>query len=141
MEHYNLIINEEHADVLIKALESYSRMMIGQIDYALEPIKIHSDFSTKSKDRKFTDHQKFRDLCNEIKSLVTPFDSPGASYGIHSKEVDDSARIAYDIKKVIEHRLSYDSRPQGGVTVNFDEPRQTSEQPLPIISVLINKEI
>jgi hypothetical protein len=141
MDHYTLIINEEHARVMITALDCYSRMMIGQIDNALEPIKFQWDFKNRPKDKEVSNYNNFRDLCNQIKSLFTPFDSPGASYGIHSKEVDDSARVAYDIKKVIEHRLSFDRKPEGDITVNFDKPSQTSEQPLPIISVLINKEI
>lgn len=133
MDHYNLIINKEQAEVLITALESYSRMMIGQIDYALEPLR----FNNKIK----ADPKRLQQLCDEIKFLFTPFEQRGASYGIYSHEVDDSARVAYDIKKVIEHRLSFDRNPEGGKTVNFQEPRRTSQQPLPIISVLINKEI
>lgn len=137
MDHYQLIINEEQAKVLSAALESYSRLMVGQIRYALEPLTFQ-----QMKNGKDIDHQKLRELCDKVKATLTDFSHPGASYGIHSREVDDSARMAYDIRKVIEHRLSYDRKPEGGQTVNFDIPNKTSQtQPLPVISVLINKEL
>lgn len=137
MDHYQLIINAEQAKVISAALESYSRMMVGQIGYALEPLTFQ-----QMKNGKDINHKKLRELCDEVKATLTDFSHPGASYGIHSEEVDDSARVAYDIKKVIEHRLSYDRKPEGGPTLNFDIPNKTSQiQPLPVISVLINKEL
>lgn len=42
----------------------------------------------------------------------------------------------WDIYQVARHRLAWDRKPEGGFTVAFDEPFQTSQYPLPIIQRL-----
>ena len=69
-----------------------------------------------------------RKLLDEAKKVITGHDS-NASFGIHSTEVSDKARIAYDIQQVIRHQLWKDESHkgfQGGVWSY--SPHQTSTE-------------
>lgn len=117
---------------MVKALDTFSRLCIGQINYAVEAAWAHKGFDM--------DKGKIDSLCNQIKGMLTGMASPGASYGIHSKEIPDGARIAWDIQQVIRHQLAWDRHPEGGMGVSFDKPMQSSEQPLPLIERKVKNE-
>lgn len=119
-------LSETQADVVRVALESYSRMLIGQLDYALEPIR----WKTKS-----DWYQDVMPVLDEVKHLIFEL-APNASYGIYSTEVSDNARVAWDIQQVIRNKMSWHSNPKGSMTVNFDRPMKSSQEELPICSIV-----
>jgi len=59
------------------------------------------------------------------------------SYGIHSLEVHDNARVAYDIQQVLRNWLAWKRHKSGSfggiMGVSYDKPYQTSKLELPKI--------
>ena len=111
-------LNSEHCQVLMKALDLYSRLLIGQFDMLKDTVTDWKKWSPKA-----------NELIEQLKQEVYGFSS-GASYGIHSPEVDDDARVAWDVQQVLRNRLAWDRNPKGGMQVSFDSPMKSSEQPL-----------
>ena len=133
MSKYNLTITEEQARTLISALDLYSRIGMGQFE-EVEMIYRYDSRKSVNYDGEETveyDGDKFRELLKECKKLLGHHSN--GSYGIYSHQVPDSFRVAWDLKKVIRHRLAWDRRPEGGYTVDFEEPRQSSKLPLACI--------
>lgn len=65
----------------------------------------------------------------------------GHSYGIHSQAICDEARVAWDVMQVARHALSWHRHhANGGVgdtwQVSFDQPRRSSQEPLPKAEVV-----
>jgi hypothetical protein len=121
---YTLTLSEEHAQIVVKALDLYSRIGIGQFENILEVY-----------DQGFVVTGELRDTArgciNRVKLI---FGHPeNGSHGIHNPKVNDDFRVAYDIQQVLRHRLAFDRNPKGGITVDFDTPRAISDLPLPTI--------
>ena len=114
-----LEITDQQAKIITDALDCYSRMKTGQIDYALDPLR----------DRIFDKNISMSDVRNkadELKKLIFPeFDSSGMSYGIHSHDISDNARIAFDLIQVIRYDIW---KREGGpkYIVDANPPYQTS---------------
>jgi len=120
-------IDEYQAKTLIRALDFYSRIGIGQFR------EIVIAFSWWKRDEQWVVHRDDVDrLIQEVQWNLTgmPYN---ASYGIASPETPEKAKIAYDIKQVIRHRLAWDREPKGGMTVDFDSPMKASEKDFPTI--------
>ncbi len=122
---YTLNMSEEQAQILVRALDLYSRIGIGQFEEILDVYDpLHKRVPVEARDAA-------RRLLNSVKAV---YGHPAnGSNGIHSPEVRDEFRAAYDIQQVVRHRLAFDRHPEGGFQVNFDEPRQISQLPLPSI--------
>ena len=106
----NLTLSEKQFNTIVSALDFYSRIQAGQFD----------EFRTLNK--MFLD--KFDDIeenLNKIKREVFGLDSR-TSLGICSDELSLSAKRAYEIRKWLEYTYSWKKHPEGGLTVNFDEP-------------------
>jgi hypothetical protein len=128
-EVYRLTLTKKQAYVIQSALESYYRMAIGQFKTSIEEVWMSKIFGTEN-----FDSRRLEDICFDLLRLFLGEDvTRGTSYSISSTEVPDNARIAVDIHQVLRHRLSYDRHPQGGITVNFNEPFAYSGEPLPVI--------
>lgn len=120
----NLEISEEHAKLLINILDFYSRIAIGQFEEIFYGRKIFSwNFSVLH-----TRREKVQRILNAIKHKLSI-----GSFGIYSKEVSEEAKIAYDIQQVIRYCIAWDNNPRGGITVDFDEPIQSSTVSFPKI--------
>lgn len=115
---YVLRASEEHLRVVALACDVFSRLRIGQVE-AME--------------RAFPDgmdHWQGGYYINGIKALAFPGMHANASWGVGH---DRTADLAYEFRKVVEHRLSWDRRPEGGMGVNFDDPARYSGTQLPQI--------
>lgn len=124
---YKLEISEKQASIIQRALELFSRVHIGQLQYVLEQFRQHW-----IKPKKDCDFEECEKLMSLLKMHLTGF-KMNESYGIHSLEVDDDARIAWDLQQVIRHRVSWDreDNPKNRnwktmMGVNFDEPMKSS---------------
>lgn len=122
MSNYRLTLSKSQAETLIRALDLYTRIGLGQLEEIAHMFAFEISPDEKDRLRAHLDQAK----------LVLGHPANG-SHGINSIEVDDDFRAAYDIQQVVRHRLAWDKKPEGGIQVNFDEPRQTSDQPLPQI--------
>ena len=135
---WNLEIDEVHAQVLIEALDIYSRIKMGQLER----------FEDLFWDRKLTIEQNnaMKDCLDTLKPILFSGMSRGASLGIASPENSESSKIAYGIKRTIEHRKSWDKVGNPAkrdwktmLGTNFDEPKNYSQHPLPKITTITLK--
>lgn len=122
---YNIVVDEAQARILVEALDLYTRIGIGQFAEVVRVYNYEWKTPIPAVDR-------LVDVMNAAKHVIGF--GPGASHGIHSPDVHDVFRRAYDIRCVIRHRLAFDRTPEGGLGVDFDTPRQIGELPLPTIS-------
>jgi len=122
---YNIVVDEQQARILVAALDLYSRIGIGQLTEVVRVYNYEWKTPIPMVDR-------LVEVMNEAKRVIGF--GPGGSYGIHSPDVHDVFRRAFDIQCVIRHRLAFDRTPEGGFGVDFDTPRQIGELPLPTIS-------
>lgn len=127
---WKIEVSDKQAGVILKALEVYSRLLMGQISTCLE------EFS----DLSYDDRQIIHNFARQY--IFKELDSPHAFYSICNREkVDEKAQIAWDIQQVVRqavcwHRagkkLGVDKRDWGDGMwgVSFDDPFQTSDEPL-----------
>jgi hypothetical protein len=121
---YTLTLNEDQARILIRALDLYSRIGIGQFEEVAQVYDRGLKLDLPTRDR-------IRVGLNIAKAEAGH--PVNGSYGIHNAKVDDEFRVAYDLQKVVRHRLAWDRQPQGGLGVDFDTPDQSGSQPLATI--------
>jgi len=125
---YTLKVSKNQIKVISEALELYARLNIGQIE------QIEWLFRDKICNKiELYDLDKLRSSCDIIKNVVFSELGRNAHYSIRSDSVPEKAKIAYDFVQVINHLLAWDSTPEGGNTVNFQEPLKCSEEDLPKI--------
>lgn len=117
---YQLTLNEAQAKVLIRALDSFSRIHIGQLETAITQILVAEYAQSEGLEGEFT---RIRDKL--MPSLAgVPLNG---SHGIRNDQVSDEARIAWDLQKVIRHAVAWAEMPEGGFRVDFDKPVKSSE--------------
>ena len=127
---YKLIINEDQAEILCKALDLFSRIGCGQFEEILRHPTIAKRIMEKATERLLVDEA--RHLLDMAKLAMTGYD-PGTSTGI--TVADEPNRVAFDIFQVIRNRLAIDNNDHE-LSVHRHEPKQWSEQPLPAIRVI-----
>ena len=130
MKTYTLTVNENQARLLSQALELVARVQTGQwhefIDWLPQQEKVnHHDLREQLMPIM---RQHFANAKPE--SANWTIDGWASHYGILSEHVEDTARVAWDLQKVIDHCLAWDNNPEGGYTVDFDGPRHVGKQPL-----------
>ena len=109
--------DETTGNFLVKILDIVSRLGIGQFWILSETLMW--DGRIKSQ------YNGLKELFDGVGKEMTNI-SVNGSWGIFCSDVPDDARVAYDLLRVIRHRLAWDSQPDGGITVNFDEPHQSA---------------
>lgn len=124
MTSVTLTLTEEQADILLMALDTYSRLKMGQFN-AVSDLFPARDF----------DRGKAAAALQAARQAVMPELDPRGYHGIESREIPDRARIAFDVEQVLRHALSWHRHPEGGITVNFDKPYWTSPEPRPRVEI------
>ena len=124
MTSVTLTLTEEQADILLMALDTYNRLMMGQFN-AVSDLFPARDF----------DRGKAAAALQAARQAVMPELDPRGYHGIESREIPDRARIAFDVEQVLRHALSWHRHPEGGITVNFDKPYWTSPEPRPRVEI------
>lgn len=117
---YSLEVTEEHLQVLINALDLYTRVGIGQFE---EVARVYMGLGNSNRQLEYY-------LTAAKVSVGHP---KNGSFGIHNPNVRDEFRQAFDIKQVIRHRLAWDRSPQGGSGIDFFEPDNIGNIPAPKI--------
>lgn len=132
-------LDEQQAGAVIRALDLYSRIAMGQLEAIVDHPEIHDRIMQDKSDT--SDILSARDLFSHAKQQLFGL-NPNASRGIYNEDVSDDARVAWDIQKVLVHGISWarvGDVPRDWATMggnNFDTPRRSSSSPLPIVSVV-----
>ena len=119
-ETLSLIITEEECYLVLKALDLYSRIWIGQYDRI-------DDLSIYDTGDKWNQNSVSHMLFQQIRDLQIPFltgrgDYTCCSLGIWSDKTDIRAINAYDIQQRLRYEVSWYKNPEGDITVNYDKP-------------------
>ena len=117
-----LELSEKQAEVVLNALNLYSRLALGQVE---EIHKTLTDFG------EFNPLHEVDTILSQLKDEFFPELGANTFYAIHSDKVSEKAKISYDILQVLRHKLAWDKSPDGGNTVNFYTPCRASEENLP----------
>ena len=116
---YKLTLNDAQVDTLLRALDLYARVGCGQFE------EIARLFRLDSRCGENVDGVEIHRLLGAIKQhLFSQHD--GGSYSICSREVPVDYRLAWDVFQVVRYCVSWERFPEGGNTVNFDLPMNTS---------------
>jgi len=130
---YCLVVSGTQVRTLLRALDLFARIGAGQFEEVLhhpawEAKRLHLAFDIPEEKEKIEDFRVAGKLLQEAKRLATGFQG-NASASIVSADVD--SRRAFDIYQVIANMLVWKEHPEGGMGVDFNEPKQWSDQPLP----------
>ena len=125
---WNITLSDKQMSVVCRALENYSRLMMGQIDNALE------DFT----DLSWSERKSIHDFARKI--IFAELGSSNAYYSISSEKIGDNAQISWDILQVLRQAVSWhrvgkklgeDEREWSTMMgVNFDDPFCCNSHPL-----------
>lgn len=119
-------LTDHQADVLIEALDLYSRIHLGQFEEVGYIARVYDISRNAVVD--YDAFNEFEDRIRDAKTLLG-FDRNG-SYGIFNKQVNDIARVAYDMQQVLRNHLAWKRNPEGGIQVCFDVPHKTGSEDL-----------
>lgn len=130
---YVVELSPEQVAVLRRACEILARLHMSQFDMVFDEAMLREPAYSRNKEHYGSEvynmWNEVRDRLDEIKVLLTPDIPRGAYYGIHSSEISDVARVAYDIQQVLRHCQSWEEHPleKGEFqTVSYDTPYRTS---------------
>lgn len=100
MSKYNLTVETDHLQVLVKALDLYARIQMGQVSQLTNPYLIPLPDA---------DYSEVNDKIIALKKSMFPELPEKSYYSIKSKKVADTIRQAVDILEVINHKLAWDN--------------------------------
>lgn len=121
---------KEHIPTILKALECYQRMKLGQFDYAIDEA-----FGWK------LDHDARQEIHNcARKHLFPEFENnPNVSYGIYNQEKVGDATMAYEIYKVLtRYRAITNNDGWSDWGRSFDKVHSHTGVPLPEVQGFID---
>ena len=123
-------MNREYAGILMRACEFYSRVMCGQYDEIsfdvadLQLLKIYEEQGKVALHEAFHGiidrRNKAEDVLREARAMQFPELYPNAHYGLGYTKTTD---MAFSIYACVRHALAWHEHPEGGITVNFNKPR------------------
>jgi len=125
---YHLAMTERQAQVLVNALDLYSRIGMGQLAEVAHVLRMNVIGNPSGTVEALDSVER---LTREAASRW--MGGSGGYYGIASEKISDVFRVAWDLQQVIRYRLAWDRKPEGGIQVHFDDPMKTSEEPLAVI--------
>lgn len=138
---YHLVgLSESQTQVLKESLEFYTRIHLGQLEAMEELFRFRGPIENRG-DYDLSEHL---DNCEqalahlqEAKRLLTglhPHQSKGLGQSSHLE-----ANIAFDLMKVVRHRLAWERSPEGGMQVCFDDPYLLNYSGEPKVAMLAQK--
>lgn len=136
------ITSQDEISKVIKALDFYSRIWIGQyLEIDNEMIWLIKKTYDDVRENEIV--PLFLQLRNRVMpaSIRDIGQTLYASYGIFSDKVDERAGTAYDMQQVIRYTLAWFLHPEGGWTVDFGSPLRAGRvYPVPKASCIKNNE-
>ena len=128
MKTFTLEITAEQGEILVKALDFYSRIGIGQIG------EVDNMLNMDPHVREEASHNAVRNALDFVKRELFGFE-PGQSFGIFHGKVPERYKAAWDLQQVIRYVLAWAANPKGGTGVNFNEPMPASKRTLATMKV------
>jgi hypothetical protein len=101
---YEIKVNEQQLKIMQYALDMYSRIGCGQVGIAVTD---HPDHNCLNKE--FDRYELRKKLDDVARGYLNPDLQYGVCYGITSKHVGESNRVAYDMFQVIRGELNNNS--------------------------------
>ena len=130
VKNFSLRLEDKEIYLLENALDFYFRLYLGQYVNIPFDIRFYCDKTCPSSD--FVDpllllirNRVMPNIDLDIKRNIN------WSYGIGNEKVDIKGRLAYEILKTIMHNRAYAQHPEGGNTVEFNDPLMVSGKSLP----------
>lgn len=106
-----LKMNEQQARMIIKALDLYSRLLMGQVE---ELENLFRGFAClPSKDGLYgeMDLESIRGIVHALKKTIYPALPINGNPSIHNPNIHDQARVMVDLQRVLEYALhQHDSK-------------------------------
>lgn len=137
MVKYSLDLDESAVELLMKALDLYARIGIGQIEGLLDHPEVQKALLT-------TDALEARYAASRLKEVVFGF-TTAASRSIASPSVMDDTKRAFDIFCVLRHRMAWDKagnppkRTSAMIFVDFDKPAHFGSKALPLFQQILSE--
>lgn len=122
-----LLINEIQAGTIMRALEFYFRIGLGQFEQLARLFELESTGRLAAFDAEVI-HDGLMQLKMQILALPR-----NASYGLSCPKLPEDYRTAYDIFQVIRHFLAWQDNPAGTTGIGFFGPQQLGQERLPQI--------
>ncbi len=120
MSNYQIEANESQLELIMKALDFYSRIQMGQVSELTNPYSIPLSEA---------DYSEVETKLIELKKSMFPSLEAKTFYSIKSKNLPDNIRQSVDILDVIRHRLAWDKtteeKPSG---LQYDKPMNWSNE-------------
>ena len=120
MNNYTIEANEAQLELIMKALDFYSRIQMGQISELTNPYMIQ----LPNADITDVDEQLLK-----LKKSMFPELDARSFYSIKTKKIPDTIRQTVDILDVIRHRIAWDNtteeKPSG---MKYNKPIQWSNE-------------
>lgn len=119
--------DERHIPTLLKSLEVFQRLKLGQIDYALDEAFGYS--------LAYEDKQEIHNCARKYLFKGTDLENnPNVSYGIYNQEKVGDATMAYEIYKTLgRYKAFKDNDGWADYTRRFDKPFSHTGVPLPVV--------
>ena len=132
MKKYKIELNEQQLQIILHALEGYTRAGTEQYDIMFEALtKYKYDYNTNKAINKV------------VRELTDSELRENESHGIHNKKIDDDYRKAYDMIQVLRYVKSWanvEASPEDRhenfikyMGINFDEPYKISTEDCELI--------
>ncbi len=130
-ERYLLTLTSKQEYIVEQALELLARLHIGQFERVAELLC----------DPRDKDYCKRRDLARDLLRLVAivVFGRSACNYP-DIKEKSKEHESAWTIYSVLRYTRSWHENPEGGFTVNYDEPINLAGGPMPKCKVVTKEE-
>lgn len=100
---YHLEVNSEQAHAIIKALDLFSRIGMGQMEEVEHFLSWHGVLDLRDEST-VTKRDEIRSLCDQIKVLLGH--PVNGHYGIAQEAVPKACRIAYDLQCVLRQKVA-----------------------------------
>ncbi len=123
-----LHLSEQQANVLVAALDFYSRIGCGQIEEVQNLLALEPHLNP---DRDGNSYQAVKNALNFVRRDL--FGRSG--FSISDRKVPNRYKCAWDLQQVIRHKLAWTANPAGSWGVSFQEPDQSGKEDLATMDV------
>jgi hypothetical protein len=112
----SIALSVQDANLVVSALDTVSRLGIGQWTVLAEEFRWNTFLATKE-----VDFEAIDKAMTVLKYEALGF-AGGGNWGIFSPSIHPTVTSIWGMQKAIRHRLAWDRNPEGGMGVYFDEP-------------------